>query len=117
MIFRASYEDVAKLEAEARKQGWAGNGSCYEYVDSADYRIQTRKSFAGKDEAVAWIMAAISGRRTVFGAGDVDAIETIERAGRCRYCTCRGMKTVHHYVVSDKGIDFDEATDDDCHSG
>jgi len=107
--FRASYEDAAKTEAEARKEGYDGiNGSLLDYVEPA-WSGQTFPTLAAAEQ---WLKTEIAAYKTVFGCGTIRTQEAVSR--RCRYCTCRGVKTVHEYTVDDTGIVEDEALDDEC---
>lgn len=110
-MFRAAYEDFSKLEAEAKRRGWScdADGSYLDFVDPGDLRIQTCKDFTSKPAAVRWLKAEINARKTAFGVGDIIEIENVARPDRCDYCTCQGEKPVHRYVVSDTGIDDEEA--------
>lgn len=110
--FYASYEDVAKLEAGARAEGWREGESFLDYVEAEDSRFQTAAAFPTKDAAVAWIQEAIGAGKTAFGLGDIDEIVAVPRAERCDACTCCGEKPVKRYVVSDEGIDHEEDRDD-----
>lgn len=109
--FMAFYEDAAKTEAAARKEGYDGiNGSLMDYVEPHNYC--TAKKFAEITQAEAWLIERINAMQTVFGAGTIRKLEQVSR--RCRYCTCRGVKVVHEYTVEDTGIVEDEALEDEC---
>lgn len=108
--FRASYEDAAKAEVAARKLGWTENDSLLDFVEAADY--WTGKTFETLTKAEAWLKAEIVAGKTMFGCGDIRALEPVQR--RCRYCTCRGVRVVHEYVVEDTGIVSDETAEDQC---
>lgn len=109
--FRAFYEDAAKTEAAARKEGYDGeNGSLMDYVEPSDYC--TGETFPTLVQAEQWLKTEIDAMKTVFGCGTIRAQEPVKR--RCRYCTCRGVKNLHEYTVDDTGIVEDEALEDEC---
>lgn len=109
LTFRASYEDAAKTEADARKEGYDGiNGSLLDFVEPS----WSGKTFLTLAEAEQWLKTEIDAMKTVFGCGTIQTQEQVAR--RCRYCTCGGVKTVHEYTVDDTGIVEDEALEDEC---
>jgi hypothetical protein len=113
MPFQAFYEDAAKLKSAAMANGWTdGDGSMLDYADADQINVHTGRNFSDKDAAVAWVQAEVNALRTVFGAGDVVEFENLARGERCEFCTCRGKKRVHRYVVTDIGIESDEAIDE-----
>jgi hypothetical protein len=111
--FVGSYEDRAKVVAAAREKGCPEDGGCLDYVEARDYR--TERSFPTKGEAVAWVQAAITGDRTFFGVGEVTEMEDVSREDRCDACVCGGLRSVSRYVVSDIGIESEDADDDQCY--
>lgn len=109
--FLAFYEDAARTEAAARKEGFDGeNGSLMDYVEPSDYC--TARNFPSLADAEQWLKQEIGAYKTVFGAGTIRMQEKVAR--RCRYCVCRGTRELHQYVVDDTGIVEDEAMESDC---
>lgn len=110
-VYHAYYEDVAKLEAEARKAGWTGedDGSLLDYAEADRC---TGRDFKSKAAAVRWLKDEIDAMRTVFGCGSISEIEEVDRLHRCTYCTCQGRKRVRNLTVTDTGIESEEAVDD-----
>ncbi|MGX1353393.1 hypothetical protein AB7M49_007014 [Bradyrhizobium elkanii] len=109
--FRAFYEDAAKTEAAARKEGYDGiNGSLMDYVEPHDYR--TGQSFQSLELAEQWLKSEIDANKTVFGCGTILLQEPVQR--RCRYCVCSGVRNLHEYSVDDTGVVADEAFEDNC---
>ncbi len=109
--FRAFYEDAAKTEAAARKEGYDGNnGSLMDFVEPADHR--TGKTFPSLAEAERWLIEEIEAGKTVFGCGSVYEQEKVSR--RCRYCVCGGIQNLHEYTIDDTGMVADEAFENDC---
>lgn len=111
MQYRAFYEDAAKTEAAARKEGYNGvDGSLMDYVEPSDYC--TGKTFQTLADAEAWLKSEIDAMKTVFGCGTIRAQEQVSR--RCRYCVCGGIRNTHEYTVDDTGVVEDESMEDTC---
>lgn len=109
--FIAFYEDAAKTEAAARTEGYDGNnGSLMDFVEPSDYC--TGKTFPTLVDAEQWLKREIDSYKTVFGCGTIRMQEPINR--RCRYCVCRGVRSLHEYTVDDTGIVEDEAVENPC---
>ena len=70
------------------------------------------REFKSKDQAVAWLKRAIKRDMTTFGCGTVLEVERVEYASRCRWCICGGVRDIRRYVLSDDGIEYEEARND-----
>lgn len=115
--FRARYESYGKAELAATKLGWKKDGSAGEVADFVEFSDHRNVQwFATLEAAVDWLKAEVIARRTLFGVGDVDEFETVERRDRCRYCVCDGLRLVTHRTVTDDGIEAEEPASDDCHN-
>lgn len=112
LSFVASYEDRAKVRAAAVKAGWNPDASdCgpNDYVEADLHR--TSRSFARKDEAIAWLQSEIASEKTYWGCGDVLEFANVPRVERCQACTCAGKRLDRRMTIDDEGVAEDEACD------
>lgn len=119
-VYRASYECSALAEARARAAGWQGPDDevgMLDYIDVHTDEDSVAQKFPTKDAAEAWLKGEIAANRTLFGCGDIDALERVEPRARCRYCTCRGVKATQSFLVDDTGIVDEREVSDECWNG
>lgn len=114
--FFASFEDVAKVEAAARAEGWKEGDSYADFVEMLDADYRSGRSFDDRAAAVAWLQDQINANRTLFGCGDVIEGEHVQRRDRCRYCVCNGWRRISRAVIDDEGVAEESAEDSDCHN-
>lgn len=116
-VFAAAYESASKAEAAAKKGGWSkGDDSFLDYIDPLDGKLKERKRFEGQEAAVDWLKAEIMADKSLFGAGDIMAMEFVPHHKRCQYCICDGWRDVRRMVVTNDGIESDEAAENYCHN-
>lgn len=112
----AFYEDAAKVEAAAKAKGFTGadGESWHDYVESHNDKFNTVARFPTLREAVSWLRGEVKAYKTVFGAGTIRLVEIVERPDQCRYCVCSGRRATHEWIVTDDGIESDDAIDNNC---
>jgi hypothetical protein len=103
-MFHAYFEDVEKAKAAATKEGWTEGESLQDFVEVHSHNHSTRRDFFNLEDAVNWLRGCIADK-SVFGCGDVIQLE---------YCTCRGWRRTHRWIVTDAGIEEEENLEDDC---
>src|SRR5689334_18883973 len=102
--FVASYESMTRAEAKARAAGWDGaEGEMLDYIDFHDTDIA--RAFPNQGMALAWLKKELDANKSLFGCGDIDEIETVDPRKRCRYCICRGKRTVRSWIATHEGIE------------
>lgn len=103
--FLAVWYDTEKVLAKARLAGWKDgeDGLLDVYNPEEDADAEDVKSFPALDAAVDFLkpMCAEEGKLFWRQAN----VREYEIGGtRCKYCTCKGHRLVHEYVIEDEGI-------------
>lgn len=111
--FIAWYENAEKAKVAARAKGWTENESLLDFIDGDDSRYHTTREFTSLNNAVDWLRVEVAAVKSMYGVGSVREIQPPRK--RCSACTCRGWQAVHEWIVSDTGIDQDDALDSECY--
>lgn len=113
-IYQASYEDMEKSSAEARRRGWDGESEgMLDYLNCNG--ISVHRNFSTKEKAETWLKTEISAHKTLYGCGDIDVLTQPKR--RCKYCTCNGWITTQSFLADDTGIVEEREVSEECWDG
>lgn len=111
--FDAVWYDPKKCEAKAIAAGWdpkSGDGFLDIYMPEEDPNGHENKTFRTLDEAVAYVKKIVADGNDFWGQARINKYEV--GGPRCKYCTCRGTKLVHTYIVEADGVVEDHAEND-----
>lgn len=112
VAYQAEWIEEATYLAAARNAGWDGEtDSALDFLPPEHFETEKRsfKTLKGAERHLQFITA---NSRALFGAGTVYEVETVPRAERCRYCTCRGARVVREHTVESGGIVESHGRDD-----
>jgi hypothetical protein len=70
--------------------------------------------FATLDDAIEWLRLEVKAGRSVYGCGTILQRRLITGDQRCAACDCRGVQSVHQWIVSDTGVDDDRDLPSQC---
>jgi hypothetical protein len=115
--FLVVWYDTEKVLAKARLAGWKDgeDGLLDSYAPEEDPKGADVKEFPTLDAAVAFLKPMCADENKLFWRqGNIREFEVGGR--RCKYCTCRGRRVVHEYVVEEEGV-VEDFSRDDCADG